>query len=119
MSVLMQFTMLKVLYISFEPEQVRCSVWRPCFWFGQGADLSPANAAQGSKTFVENVFEGQLSSCVRCCTCGRESVTVEPFMDLSLPIPSFKPSESPECAPGHVTCRNRQTADELGAHLHC
>ena len=39
-------------------------------------------------TFVERMFGGQLSSTVSCCVCGHSSVVYEPFLDLSLPIPS-------------------------------
>lgn len=35
-----------------------------------------------------DIFVGQLKSTLRCSTCDYESVTFEPFWDLSLPIPS-------------------------------
>lgn len=44
------------------------------------------------ETFVEQMFGGQLSSTVSCCECGHSSVVYEPFLDLSLPIPSKQPS---------------------------
>lgn len=40
------------------------------------------------KGFLSEVFEGQLSSKVACEVCHHTSVTLEPFMDLSLPIPA-------------------------------
>lgn len=40
------------------------------------------------ETFVEHMFGGQLSSTVSCCECGHSSVVYEPYLDLSLPIPS-------------------------------
>lgn len=46
---------------------------------GQSSPLSP----QG---FLSEVFAGQLSSTVTCETCHHQSTTLEPFMDLSLPI---------------------------------
>ncbi|CAM6050916.1 unnamed protein product [Sphagnum compactum] len=45
------------------------------------------------ETFVEKIFGGQLSSTVRCCLCGHSSVVYEPFLDLSLPIPSKQPNK--------------------------
>ena len=49
-----------------------------------GKECPPA-APQG---FLSEVFGGQLSSRVACGSCDYTSVTLEPFMDLSLPIPS-------------------------------
>lgn len=40
------------------------------------------------KGFLSEVFGGQLSSRVACEVCHHTSVTLEPFMDLSLPIPA-------------------------------
>lgn len=42
-------------------------------------------------TFVDVVFGGQLSSTVRCLECGHSSTIYEPFLDLSLPVPTKKP----------------------------
>ncbi|KAG0478448.1 hypothetical protein HPP92_013167 [Vanilla planifolia] len=41
-------------------------------------------------TIVDTVFGGQLSSIVSCMECGHTSVVHEPFLDLSLPVPSKK-----------------------------
>ena len=38
------------------------------------------------ETFVEVVFGGQTRSTIKCKRCSYESVTYEPFIDLSLPI---------------------------------
>ena len=40
---------------------------------------------------MEGVFGGRLASHVACGECGRESVTLETFYDLSLPIPAGLP----------------------------
>nr|XP_010926760.1 ubiquitin carboxyl-terminal hydrolase 2 [Elaeis guineensis]XP_029121520.1 ubiquitin carboxyl-terminal hydrolase 2 [Elaeis guineensis] len=42
-------------------------------------------------TIVDTIFGGQLSSTVSCVECGHTSVVHEPFLDLSLPVPSKKP----------------------------
>lgn len=42
-------------------------------------------------TFVDAVFGGQISSTVCCVECGHSSTVYEPFLDLSLPVPTKKP----------------------------
>ncbi|KAI9075813.1 hypothetical protein K1719_042299 [Acacia pycnantha] len=42
-------------------------------------------------TLVDALFGGQLSSTVCCVECGHSSIVHEPFLDLSLPVPSKKP----------------------------
>lgn len=42
-------------------------------------------------TFVDAVFGGQVSSTVCCTECGHSSTVYEPFLDLSLPVPTKKP----------------------------
>lgn len=42
-------------------------------------------------TFVDAIFGGQLSSTVHCVECGHFSVVYEPFLDLSLPVPTKNP----------------------------
>lgn len=39
-------------------------------------------------TFVDTIFGGQVSSNVRCVECGHSSTVYEPFLDLSLPLPT-------------------------------
>ncbi|XP_054805641.1 ubiquitin carboxyl-terminal hydrolase 2 isoform X2 [Prosopis cineraria] len=48
-------------------------------------------------TLVDALFGGQLSSTVCCVECGHASVVHEPFLDLSLPVPSKKspPKKAP------------------------
>ncbi|XP_077226808.1 ubiquitin-specific protease 2 [Tasmannia lanceolata] len=41
-------------------------------------------------TFVDLIFGGQLSSTVCCVECGHSSIVYEPFLDLSLPVPTKK-----------------------------
>lgn len=45
-------------------------------------------------TFVQRMFGGKLSSTVVCCTCGHSSSMMEPFLDLSLPLPSLGGSKT-------------------------
>ncbi|XP_042064796.1 ubiquitin carboxyl-terminal hydrolase 2-like isoform X2 [Salvia splendens] len=42
-------------------------------------------------TVVDVIFGGQLSSTVSCLECGHASTIYEPFLDLSLPVPTKKP----------------------------
>ncbi|GMY26812.1 ubiquitin carboxyl-terminal hydrolase 2 [Fagus crenata] len=51
---------------------------------GDGASSNPG-------TFVDAVFGGQISSTVCCVECGHSSTVYEPFLDLSLPVPTKKP----------------------------
>ncbi|EGC40545.1 hypothetical protein DICPUDRAFT_96224 [Dictyostelium purpureum] len=39
-------------------------------------------------TYIDKIFGGQLISIITCFHCGYVSKTYEPFLDLSLPIPS-------------------------------
>ncbi|PWA87045.1 Peptidase C19, ubiquitin carboxyl-terminal hydrolase 2 [Artemisia annua] len=41
-----------------------------------------------ASTFVDNIFGGQISSTVSCLECGHASVVYEPYLDLSLPLPT-------------------------------
>lgn len=42
-------------------------------------------------TLVDSIFGGQISSSVCCVECGHTSTTYEPFLDLSVPVPTKKP----------------------------
>ncbi|XP_058093316.1 ubiquitin carboxyl-terminal hydrolase 2-like isoform X2 [Magnolia sinica] len=48
-------------------------------------------ASNMGPTFVDVIFGGQLSSTVCCTECGHSSIVYEPFLDLSLPVPTKKP----------------------------
>nr|CAB3261827.1 uncharacterized protein LOC100177462 [Phallusia mammillata] len=43
--------------------------------------------SEKNHSIVVDNFQGQLESVVSCCKCGNTSVTYEPFMYLSVPIP--------------------------------
>nr|XP_043613576.1 ubiquitin carboxyl-terminal hydrolase 2 [Erigeron canadensis] len=43
-----------------------------------------------SSTFVDTIFGGQISSSVSCLECGHTSIVYEPYLDLSLPLPTKK-----------------------------
>ncbi|CAN1856036.1 Ubiquitin carboxyl-terminal hydrolase 2 [Linum perenne] len=42
-------------------------------------------------TFVDAAFGGRISSTVCCMECAHSSTVYEPFLDLSLPVPTKKP----------------------------
>ncbi|GER51454.1 ubiquitin carboxyl-terminal hydrolase [Striga asiatica] len=50
----------------------------------------PSQASVTSPTFVDVIFGGELSSTVSCLECGHSSTIYEPFLDLSLPVPTKK-----------------------------
>lgn len=62
----------------------------------QAADESWRLHKLRSDSIVVDLFQGQFRSHVLCPRCGRASVTFDPFMYLSLPIPSFA-SETLTC----------------------
>ncbi|KAL0456720.1 UNVERIFIED_CONTAM: Ubiquitin carboxyl-terminal hydrolase 2 [Sesamum latifolium] len=50
-----------------------------------------SQASTADPTFVDIIFGGRLSSTVSCLECGHSSTIYEPFLDLSLPVPTKKP----------------------------
>lgn len=44
------------------------------------------------EAFTEALFAGELSSRVVCRECSHETVALEPFYDLSLPVPASLPA---------------------------
>ena len=43
-------------------------------------------------SIISDIFEGQLCGRTKCVMCGYESFTFDHFMDVSLPLPSYKGS---------------------------
>ncbi|KAJ1480958.1 hypothetical protein T484DRAFT_1955288 [Baffinella frigidus] len=70
-----------------------------------GEDDSQAEASErasmrfynGMSSHVLAAFGGQLASTVTCVSCEAKSVTRDPFLDLSLPIPDEEDSSLVEC----------------------
>ncbi|XP_073138486.1 ubiquitin carboxyl-terminal hydrolase 2 [Henckelia pumila] len=56
------------------------------------SSLADGTTSIAKPTFVDAIFGGQLSSTVSCLECGHSSTIYEPFLDLSLPIPTKKPA---------------------------
>ncbi|MBA0765466.1 hypothetical protein Gotri_014661 [Gossypium trilobum] len=54
------------------------------------ASKSDAVTASQDLTFVDAVFGGQISSTLCCEECGHSSTVYEPFLDLSLSVPTKK-----------------------------
>ncbi|KAK4794271.1 hypothetical protein SAY86_012265 [Trapa natans] len=58
------------------------------------SDMRKAEGQSGnsqSLTFVDSVFGGKISSTICCMDCGFSSTVYEPFLNLSLPVPTKKP----------------------------
>ncbi|ESW35835.1 hypothetical protein PHAVU_001G268800 [Phaseolus vulgaris] len=51
----------------------------------------PKRDGTSSNTLVDALFGGQISSTVCCIECGHFSTVYEPFLDLSLSVPTKKP----------------------------
>ena len=49
-----------------------------------------------NNSFIDAVFTGLLSSKVHCTSCGKDSLTYDPFMDLSVPI-NYKTQNLKNC----------------------
>ncbi|XP_017975224.1 PREDICTED: ubiquitin carboxyl-terminal hydrolase 2 [Theobroma cacao] len=54
------------------------------------ASINDVVSANQDLTFVDAVFGGQISSTLCCEECGHSSTVYEPFLDLSLPVPTKK-----------------------------
>lgn len=57
-----------------------------------------------SPTYVDAIFGGRLSSTVTCLECGHSSLVYEPFLDLSLPVPTKKTP----CTKAHPVSRAKK-----------
>ncbi|KAL6976345.1 ubiquitin-specific protease ubp2 [Sarracenia purpurea var. burkii] len=57
----------------------------------QTTSLKNGISTNQGPTFVDAIFGGQLSSTISCLECGHYSTVFEPFLDLSLPVPTKKP----------------------------
>ncbi|KAL5171303.1 Ubiquitin carboxyl-terminal hydrolase 2 [Glycine soja] len=58
---------------------------------GRKQSGSPKGDGTSSNTLVDALFGGQISSTVCCIECGHFSTVYEPFLDLSVPVPTKKP----------------------------
>ena len=66
--------------------------------------------------FLSEVFGGELSSRVACEVCHHTSLTLEPFMDLSLPIPSATLADMDDSTPDR-SAATLQSSASAPAHL--
>ncbi|XP_057371532.1 ubiquitin carboxyl-terminal hydrolase 8-like [Daphnia carinata] len=53
----------------------------------KAANMAWEDYSASNKSIIVTLFAGQQRSSLRCTTCLKESVTFEPFFNLSLPIP--------------------------------
>lgn len=58
-----------------------------CFRDAQKATESWKRYLRSEDSMIVDVFVGQLRSSLKCTVCDHVSVTLDPFWDLSLPIP--------------------------------
>uniref|UniRef100_A0A2A4J070 Ubiquitin carboxyl-terminal hydrolase n=1 Tax=Heliothis virescens TaxID=7102 RepID=A0A2A4J070_HELVI len=61
---------------------------------------------------VGDIFVGQLKSTLRCTHCNHDSVTFDPFWDLSLPIPSRTGNLKLQQCLSHFTREEEMDGDE-------
>lgn len=43
--------------------------------------------SQRNRSIIVDIFQGQLRSALQCGACGKQSVSFDPFMYLSVPLP--------------------------------
>ena len=53
----------------------------------KAAKMAWDDYVKSNQSIIVSVFGGQQRSSLKCMECGQESVTFEPFFNLSLPIP--------------------------------
>ena len=71
-----------------------------------GPGDASAAGSEARPSLVPQLFEGQLSSRIECQSCKHVSRALEPFQDLSLPIPyALERSHSARCAAGAPACQ--------------
>ncbi|GIY32273.1 ubiquitin carboxyl-terminal hydrolase 2 [Caerostris extrusa] len=52
-------------------------------------------------SLIVDLFAGQLKSTLKCMTCNNDSITYDPFWDLSLPVPELESSDG-----NNMCCNN-------------
>ncbi|OCT86909.1 ubiquitin carboxyl-terminal hydrolase 8 isoform X2 [Xenopus laevis] len=63
----------------------------------QAADSAWYKHKQLNESIIVSLFQGQFKSTVQCLTCQKKSRTFEPFMYLSLPLPSSSKCSLQDC----------------------
>ena len=64
----------------------------------RAAAMAWANHVSVNDSVIVHLFQGLLKSTVMCLTCRKQSVTFDPFMYLSLPVPSStRPCSVEDC----------------------
>uniref|UniRef100_A0A6Q2XSQ1 Ubiquitin carboxyl-terminal hydrolase n=1 Tax=Esox lucius TaxID=8010 RepID=A0A6Q2XSQ1_ESOLU len=88
---------------AFSPDSLFYVVWKIMPIIQPVGQSSPVNL-NGSSTVVTSIFGGVLQNEVNCLVCGTESRKYDPFLDLSLDIPSqFRHKRTKDQEPG-PTC---------------
>jgi hypothetical protein len=70
--------------------------------------LPPEPPKSAGNTSIDEVFGGVLMSTIVCSACGYTSISYEPFLDLSLPVPAEDPA-----APGLARKVRRKAATHV------
>eukprot|EP00891_Asterochloris_glomerata_P003980 jgi/Astpho2/3980/fgenesh1_pg.00063_%23_38_t len=78
---------------------------KPAGKVGKEVERSTSNSPAG---FMSAMFGGQLLQRVSCTSCSHESDMLEPFIDLSLPIPAEPVEAEAETAPSATNSKGQQ-----------
>ncbi|KOX78980.1 Ubiquitin carboxyl-terminal hydrolase 2 [Melipona quadrifasciata] len=73
---------------SQEKSELSLLIFRILFTYSQKAVESWKRYLRSEDSMIVDVFVGQLRSSLHCTSCDHVSVTLDPFWDLSLPIPA-------------------------------
>jgi len=82
------------------------------------ADFAWQQHLQRNRSIIVEKFQGQLKSSLTCLRCKHTSVTFEPFMFLSVPIPAGRPDSLRECL-AEFTKSERLGGSECWTCPHC
>ena len=56
------------------------------FYMAVLSALCPSKLPNHKKNYIESLFTGRVQSDLKCGGCGKVSTTIEPFIDISLPL---------------------------------
>ncbi|KAK9671486.1 hypothetical protein RND81_12G032900 [Saponaria officinalis] len=82
-------------------------------WKSDNSSRDNGASLPATPTYIDAIFGGLTSSTVCCVECGHSSVVHEPFLDLSLPLPTKKPPPK-KAQPASRTRKIKQPPKRVG-----
>ncbi|CAM9144431.1 unnamed protein product, partial [Sphacelaria rigidula] len=85
---------------------------------GESEELVAREAWKGylerNRSIIVDLFQGQLRSALQCGVCGKQSVSFDPFMYLSVPLPGYLEPTAMGEAEGGASLRRRKRGGRGG-----